>query len=284
MSPPVGAVLVTGCSSGIGRATAALLASRGHTVYATARREQSLADLAAAGCRTLALDVTDEDSRQSAVDRVVSECGAVGALVNNAGYSQSGALETLELDDVRRQFETNVFGPLELCRLVLPGMRRAGRGRIVNVGSMGGRLSFPGAAWYHASKYALEALSDVLRFEVAGFGIQVVLVEPGIIRTEFSATAAGELAEVSPDDGRYAGFDAQVAATTVNAYERGLTARLGGGPDSVARVIEKALGARNPRPRYLVTPSARLFVGLHAVLPDRVWDRVVASSYPRPRG
>jgi NAD(P)-dependent dehydrogenase (short-subunit alcohol dehydrogenase family) len=161
-------------------------------------------------------------------------------------------------------------------------MRRAGRGRIVNVGSMGGKLSFPGAAWYHASKYALEALSDVLRFEVAGFGIQVSLIEPGIIRTEFSATAAGELAEISPDDGPYAGFDAHVAATTVNAYERGALARLGGGPGDVARAIEKALSAGSAKPRYLVTPSARLLVGLHAVLPDRLWDRMLASSYPRP--
>ena len=147
---------------------------------------------------------------------------------------------------------------------------------------MGGKLTFPGAAWYHASKYALEALSDVLRFEVAGFGVQVSLIEPGIIRTEFSATAAGELAEISPDDGAYAGFDAHVAAATVNAYERGPLARLGGEPGDVARVIEKALRARASRPRYLVTPSARLLVGLHALLPDRLWDRMVGSSYPRP--
>lgn len=188
----------------------------------------------------------------------------------------------MPLDRVRRQFETNVFGPIELCRLVLPGMRRERQGRIVNVSSMGGRLTFPGAATYHASKYALEAFSDVLRFEVAGFGIKVVLVEPGIIRTEFSATAAGELAEASPDEGPYVGFDAYVAAATVNAYERGLMARLGGEPKSVARAIEKALVARRPRTRYLVTPSARLMVGLHSLLPDRLWDQMLASSYPRP--
>ena len=140
MSSSVGAVLVTGCSSGIGEATAALLARQGHTVYATARNAQSLAGLQAAGCRTLSLDVTDEDSRRAAVDAVVSETGAVGALVNNAGYSQSGALETLALDDVRRQFETNVFGLLRMCQLVLPSMRQRGKGRIVNVSSMGGEL------------------------------------------------------------------------------------------------------------------------------------------------
>ena len=253
-------------------------------MYASARRLESIEDLRAGGCELLELDVTDDASRRAAVATIEARDGFVVALVNNAGYSQSGAVESVPLERVRRQFETNVFGPLELCRLVLPGMRRRAPGRIVNVSSMGGRLTFPGAAAYHASKYALEALSDALRFEVAGFGIQVVLIEPGIIRTEFSATAAGELAEISPDDGPYAAFDATVAATTVNAYERGPLARLGGEPDSVARAIEKALGAGNPRPRYLVTPSAHLLVGLHGLLPDRLWDQLVASSYPRPDG
>ena len=251
-------------------------------MYASARRLDSIAELRAAGCELIELDVTDDTSRRSAVAEIEERHGAVWGLVNNAGYSQSGAVESVPPERVRRQFETNVFGPLELCRLVLPGMRRERSGRIVNIGSMGGKLTFPGAAWYHASKYALEALSDVLRFEVAGFGIQVVLIEPGIIRTEFSATAAGELAETSPDDGPYVGFDAYVAAATVNAYERGPLARLGGEPDSVARVVERALGARRPRTRYLVTPSARLLVGLRRVLPDRLWDQMLASSYPRP--
>lgn len=251
-------------------------------MYATARRLESIEDLGTQGCELLELDVADDASRRAAVATIEARDGFVAALVNNAGYSQSGAVESVPLERVRRQFETNFFGPLELCRLVLPGMRRERRGRIVNVSSMGGRLTFPGAASYHASKYALEALSDVLRFEVAGFGIRVVLVEPGLIRTEFSSTAAGELAEVSPDDGPYAGFDASVAASTVNGYERGLLARLGGEPQSVARVIERALASRSPRPRYLVTPSARLLVGLHGILPDRLWDRMLASSYPRP--
>ena len=273
---------MTGCSSGIGRATALRLAQAGRRVYASARRLDSIAELRAAGCELIELDVTDDTSRRGAVAEIEERHGAVWGLVNNAGYSQSGAVESVPPERVRRQFETNVFGPLELCRLVLPGMRRERSGRIVNIGSMGGKLTFPGAAWYHASKYALEALSDVLRFEVAGFGIQVVLIEPGIIRTEFSATAAGELAETSPDDGPYVGFDAYVAAATVNAYERGPLARLGGEPDSVARVVERALGARRPRTRYLVTPSARLLVGLRRVLPDRLWDQMLASSYPRP--
>lgn len=151
------AVLVTGCSSGIGHATAAHLADQGWTVYATARRAESIADLAEAGCNTLALDVTDEASMRAAVEAVEAAEGAVGVLVNNAGYSQSGAVETVPLDVVRRQFETNVFGLVRMCQLVLPGMRRQSWGKIVNISSMGGRLVFPGGGAYHATKYAVEA-------------------------------------------------------------------------------------------------------------------------------
>ena len=184
-------VLITGCSTGIGRATALRLAASGWTVYATARQPATLDDLAAAGCRTLALDVTDEESMVAAVAAVE---GGVGVLINNAGYSQSGALETLSMDSVRRQFETNVFGLLRLTQLVLPGMRAAGAGKIVNLSSMGGRLVFPGGGAYHATKYAVEALSDALRMEVRRFGIDVICIEPGLIRTEFGSTAAGGVA------------------------------------------------------------------------------------------
>jgi NAD(P)-dependent dehydrogenase (short-subunit alcohol dehydrogenase family) len=177
MLEPSKAVLITGCSSGIGRATALRLAQADWTVYASARRPESLAALADAGCKTLALDVTDEGSMRAAVDRVEGECGAVSVLVNNAGYSQSGALETVPMEAVRRQFETNVFGVVRLIQLVLPKMRAQRWGKIVNVGSMGGRLTFPGGAHYHATKHALEAISDSLRFEVRGFGIDVILLE-----------------------------------------------------------------------------------------------------------
>ena len=168
MAEPSRAVLVTGCSSGIGAATAARLATGGWTVYATARRPETLAELEAKGCRTLALDVVDEESRRAAVDAVVEAEGAVGVLVNNAGYSQSGAVESVPDERVRAQFDTNVFAPLALCRLVLPGMREQGWGKIVNVSSMGGRFTFPGGGLYHATKYSIEALSDALRFEVQG--------------------------------------------------------------------------------------------------------------------
>ena len=169
------AVLITGCSSGIGRATTVRLARSGWSVYATARDPSSIATLEGPNCRTLRLDVTDPDSIGEAVAAVEKESGTVGALINNAGYSQSGAVEDVPMHLVRRQFETNVFGPLALIQAVLPGMRRAGRGRIVNMSSMGGKLTFPGGGLYHASKHAVEALSDALRFEVRGFGGRAVV-------------------------------------------------------------------------------------------------------------
>ena len=171
-------ILITGCSSGIGRATAIRLAARGHVVYASARKLAAIADLEQHGCRLLALDVCDEASMAAAVRAIEAEHGAVDVLVNNAGYSQSGAIEAVPLERVRAQFETNVFGAVRLIQLVLPGMRRRKAGRIVNLSSMGGRLVFPGGGFYHATKYAIEAISDALRFEVRGFGVQVVLVGP----------------------------------------------------------------------------------------------------------
>jgi NAD(P)-dependent dehydrogenase (short-subunit alcohol dehydrogenase family) len=272
-------VLITGCSSGIGRATAEELAAAGWTVYATARRPESIADLEAKGCRTLALDVTDEASRANAVRAIEEAEGAVGALVNNAGYSQSGAIETVELDRIRAQFETNVFGLVRMCQLVLPGMRRAREGRIVNVSSMGGRLTFPGGGVYHATKHAVEALSDALRFEVGGFGVKVVLIEPGLIRTGFAEAAVGT---VEQDDGPYAEFNAHVARVTASVYEEGPLARLGGGPATVARTIRRALEARSPRPRYRVTPSATVAIAQRRLTPDRLYDRFLSTQFPRP--
>ena len=178
-------VLVTGCSTGIGRAVAEELLRQGHTVWATARRPDTLADLADRGAHVTALDVTDEASMAAAVQEVESAHGSVGTLVNNAGYGEYGAVEEVDLDKVRAMFETNVFGLARMCQLVLPGMRRAGRGRIVNIGSMGGRFVFPLGGYYHATKYAVEALTDALRMEVKAFGIDVALVEPGVTRSEF---------------------------------------------------------------------------------------------------
>jgi len=279
---PSQAVLVTGCSSGIGRATAERLAARGFVVYASARRVEAVADLEARGCRTLSLDVTDEESMQAAVRAVCDEHGAVGALVNNAGYSQSGAIEEVPLDDVRRQFETNVFGLVRMCQLVLPGMRAQRHGRIVNVSSMGANFTFPGGGFYHATKYAVEAISDALRFEVKGFGIDVVVVQPGIIRTGFADAATHAIGEATPDHGPYERFNHAVAASTQSVYERGPLAKLGGGPETVARTIERAIASRTPKSRYRVTPSARVMAGQRALMTDGMWDRLMATQFPRP--
>ncbi len=275
-------VIITGCSSGIGQATAARLAKSGDwTVYATARKTGTLAELESAGCRPLALDVTDEDSMVAAVDIVKNESGTIDALVNNAGYSQSGASETLDVDDVRRQFETNVFGLLRLSQLVLPSMRAKGDGRIVNISSMGGKLVFPGGGAYHATKYAVEAFSDAMRFEVAGFGVKVIIVEPGLITTNFDQTALATM-DLDSDEGPYAAFNRKVASQTSDVY-RGPMKRLGGPPDAVAKVVEKALKARNPRTRYTVTPSAKMALATRGIMTDRMWDRAMRSQFPQPR-
>jgi NAD(P)-dependent dehydrogenase (short-subunit alcohol dehydrogenase family) len=274
------AVLITGCSTGIGRATAERLAGSGHNVYATARRLESIADLEGKGCKLLALDVTDEESMTAAVAAVEQAEGAVGALVNNAGYSQSGAIEDVPMEQVRRQFETNVFGLIRMCQLALPGMRRQGYGRIVNVSSMGGKLVFPGGGIYHATKHAVEAISDALRFEVRSFGVDVSIIEPGLITTQFGETAVGSI-EATSEDGAYAKFNKSVADLTASAYE-GPMARLGAGPDAVAHAIERAIDSRRPKPRYVVTASARVMLGIRRLMPDRGWDAMMRSQYPQP--
>jgi NAD(P)-dependent dehydrogenase (short-subunit alcohol dehydrogenase family) len=276
---PSKAVLITGCSSGIGHATAEELAGRGWTVYATARRPESIEDLAAKGCKTLALDVTDEDSMAAAVAAVEQAEGAVGVLVNNAGYSQSGAVESVPLDQVRRQFETNVFGLIRMCQLVLPKMREQRWGKIVNIGSMGGKLTFPGGGLYHATKYAVEAISDALRFEVRGFGVDVILVEPGLIVTGFGDAATATVP--GGGDGPYAHFNEAVGKLTTDAY-KGPMAKLGGPPEKVARTIAGSLESKRPKGRYPVTASARLMITQRKITPDRAWDLMMRTQFPTP--
>ncbi len=281
MATPSKAVLITGCSSGIGRASALRLAQKGWTVYASARRPESIADLADAGCRTLTLDVTDDESMRAAVAQVEQEQGAVGVLINNAGYSQSGPVEQIEMEAVRRQFETNVFGVVALTQLVLPKMREQRWGKIVNIGSMGGRLTFPGGGFYHATKHALEAISDALRFEVRGFGIDTILIEPGLIVTDFGNAAVASMDGVA-DTGPYAEFNAKLAKLTTETYE-GPMRHLGGGPDAVAKAIEKAISRRRPSARVRVTASARLAIAQRRLTPDRVWDAAMRTQFPQPR-
>ncbi len=280
------AVLITGCSSGIGEATARRLSAKGLPVYATARRVESIEHLREAGCKLLQLDVTDEDSMRAAVAAVGREHGAVGALINNAGYSQSGAIETVSKEEVLRQFQTNVFGVITMCQLVLPGMRAQRFGRIVNMSSMGANFTFPGGGLYHASKYALEAISDALRFEVRGFGVDVVVLQPGLILTRFGEAAAASMDSLPTDAdpaSPYSAFNATVAKASRDAYENPLFARFGGPPEAVAKVIERAIGARRPRPRYRITPSAHALIAQRKLLSDRMWDRMMRLQFPQPR-
>ena len=201
-------VLITGCSTGIGRASADLLVKAGYTVYATARRVETLDALADAGAHVLPLDVTEEASMCAAVRAVEAEHGRVGTLLNNAGYGEYGPIEEADLASVRTMFETNVFGLARMIQLVLPGMRAAGGGLVVNIGSMGGRIAFPVGGYYHATKYAVEGITDSLRNEVRGFGVDVVLVEPGAIRTNFEATI--DSSAVGDPDSPYAALVASI--------------------------------------------------------------------------
>lgn len=275
------AVLVTGCSSGIGRATAERLARKGWTVYASARGPDTIADLGAAGCKLLACDVSSEESVRGAIAEVEAAEGAVGALVNNAGFGLEGPVEEVPIDEWRRQFDTNLFGMVRLIQLALPKMREQRWGRIVNVSSIGGRLVFPGGGPYHASKWAVEAMSDALRFEVKPFGVRVSIVEPGIIRTKFGETAVATVTEHG-GDGPYAVLSKSVAERTAGAYE-GPMAMMSAGPESVARVIERAIKRRSPRPRYRVTVGGRMILVTRALLTDRGWDRMMRLAYKPPK-
>jgi NAD(P)-dependent dehydrogenase (short-subunit alcohol dehydrogenase family) len=274
-------VLITGCSSGIGRATALHLAARGYCVYATARRPETIEALAEHGCRLLRLDVCDEPSMQEAVHTIEAAHGAVGVLVNNAGYGLEGAVEELPLEEVRREFETNLFGPLRLTQLVLPGMRRQRFGKIVNVSSVGGRITTPGTGAYHASKHALEAVSDALRFEVRGFGIDLIVIEPGAIRTRWVDTAVHRLEGQRDPSSPYAELDGAVAERLRGAH-RGLLGLAAGPPEAVARSIEQAITAARPRSRYVVPAVSRLFGASGRWLPTRLWDALLRRLYPSP--
>lgn len=266
--------IITGCSSGIGRATAILLAERGWRVFATARCPEAVSDLANERITPLRLDVTDEESMVAAVNQVLAQVGRIDALINNAGYAQAGPMEELCADEIRRQFEANTFGPLRLAQLVLPAMRARGSGRIVNVSTMGGRVVFPFIGLYNASKFALEAMSDALRNETRPFGVHVIVIEPGSTRTNFN-TAATQNAQ-------------RFIAGTNSPYYRYLepfnrfiaqTEAMSSPPETVAKVICHALTTRRPHARYVATPDARIML---AILPrlsdgmrDALWGRLL---------
>ncbi|MDQ2836302.1 MAG: oxidoreductase [Actinomycetota bacterium] len=275
-------VLITGCSSGIGKAAAAQLNRAGYLVYATARRPETLSELAAAGCRTLQLDVEDEASMLAAVHQIQDEHGGIDVLVNNAGYGLYGPIEQVGIDEVRKQFDTNVFGLVRLSQLVLPSMRERRTGRILNVSSMGGRTTLPGGGFYHASKYAVEAISDALRMELKSFGVQVVLIEPGVVRTPWSEQAMQHQAGTGASEADpYRRYKDAVAQSFERAYS-GQLAKLSIGAEDVAKVIERAAGARRPKARYLISPLAKSLVTMKTLLPDRLHDALIKLQYKLP--
>lgn len=272
-------VLITGAASGIGRATAQRFKQAGYTVYATARKQEAVQALRQQGFESVMLDVTDDASMQSAVDHIVQRHGAVDVLVNNAGYSLPGPVEELSLDDVRYVFETNVFGMMRMSQLVLPAMRRKGMGRIINVGSVGGLFTAAGSTAYHMTKHAVKSLSDGMRAEVAGFGVDVILIEPGGVATDFVYTANRHLQPDAPGS-PYRAFKANIVKNSESMFE-GNTARWGIlKPDQVAATIVRAAQAERPRTRYKVGVLARVMPVMLGLMTDRQVDRMWLRQFP----
>ncbi|WP_265108042.1 SDR family oxidoreductase [Halosolutus halophilus] len=261
-------VLITGCSSGIGRATAEAFLAENWQVIATARNADDIAELADAGCTTLELDVTDPDQVASVVEETVDRGGAIDCLVNNAGYAQMGPIEDVSTVDLHRQFDVNVYGPHRLARAALPHMRAQGEGRIVNVSSVAGRVSLPGSGAYSGSKHALEAMSDALRSEVEEFGIDVVLVEPGPVETNFSDRADEELPEADRTPAYEKLYEIYDDAQLIGGGRGGPFAST---PEDVAAAILEAGTCPEPPARYPVGPLGQF--GVYArYLPDRFRD------------
>ena len=260
-------VLVTGASSGIGRETAILLAKTGHVVYGAARRLEKLQELSKYGVILLVLDVTKEYSCQNALQQILNQQGTLDILINNAGYGSYGAVEDVPLTEAQRQLDVNVFGAIRLTQMVLPLFRRQHRGRVIMISSIAGRLTGPFGGWYHASKYALEALSDALRMETAGQGIWVSIVEPGLVRTPWGHIAADHLA-ASARRGPYARLAEQAARGIHRLYDKKwLTS-----PADVAKTIFLTVNAAQPQARYLCGKDAYLLLALHTLLPTGLYD------------
>ena len=270
--------LVTGASSGIGEATAAKLASIGYTVYGAARRTDRLQGLAAEGILPLGMDVTDEESMKAGVARIMAEAGRIDVLVNNAGYGSYGAIEDVPIDEGRRQFEVNVFGAMNLAQLVLPHMRAQKSGTIVNITSMGGKIYTPLGGWYHGTKFALEALSDCLRLEVAPFGINVVVIEPGGIATEWGGIAAANLEKTSGHGPYKAQADAVAASLRSEA-----NASRNSPPSVISEAIAQAVTARRPKTRYAVGFGARPLIAARGLLSDKKFDALISRATGLPR-
>jgi len=264
-------VLVTGASAGIGKATAKLLLENGFTVYAAARRTEKMQDLSELGGKILCMDLTNDDSIQKGVDEILKTEGSIDILVNNAGYGSYGALEDVPISEAKQQFEVNIFGLARLIQLVLPSMRKQGSGRIINVSSMGGEFGEPHGAWYHATKFALEGLSDSLRMELKQFGIDVVVIQPGAILTEWNHIARENLLKVSGNTA-YKGL-AQKHVTLLRKADD-----TGSNPIVIATTIVKAITSVHPKTRYAAGEGAKIILFLKRILSDRLFDRLLLSQ------
>lgn len=266
-------ILITGASSGMGYETARILAEQGHRVYGAARRVQRIEELAQYGVQALPLDITDEASIIACVKEIIAREGRIDVLINNAGYGYFGAIEDIPMSDAKHQFEVNIFGLARMTQEVLPYMRKQHSGRIVNLASVAGHVTLAFGAWYNATKYALEAFSDALRMEVKPFGIDVVIIEPGAIRTDWGIIAADHLRD-SSKDGAYE----QTATRMAEGLRKLYLSNMPTDPGVISRKIARAAVCRRPRTRYLTGRGAKLMVFLHTVLPTRWWDAIVVRA------
>ncbi len=263
-------VLITGASSGIGYDAALTLARQGHKVYAAARRLELMEPLRSEGVVPIRMDVTDEQSMQEGINQVLDAEGCIDVLVNNAGYGYFGAIENVSMEEARRQLEVNVFGLARLCQLVLPVMRRQGSGRIVNTSSIAGKIVLPFGGWYHVSKFSVEALSDALRIEMKPFGINVIMVEPGGIKTDWGIIAARHLKESSSGTP----YELQ-AVSEADLMHKAYSGNWLSSPRVITRAISKAVNRRCPRARYRTGRFSHLGVFIHWLLPARWWDALM---------
>jgi short-subunit dehydrogenase len=264
-------VLVTGASAGIGKATAILLAQNGYKVYGAARRTEKMEDLISYGIKPIALDVTKEESITACVEQIFKEVGSIDILVNNAGFGSYGAIEDVTMQDAKYQLEVNVFGAMRLTQLVLPQMRQNKYGKIVNLSSVGGKIASPLGGWYHASKFAIEALSDAMRLEVKDFGIDVIVIQPGGTKSEWGDIAVESLMRVSGKTA-YAGL--------VTAFEKSFKKLAGNVPEPIviAELIKKGIEAKNPKTRYAGGYMAKPMLFLRSILSDKRFDSIIMSQ------
>lgn len=265
-------ILITGASSGIGYQTAKNLSDQGHTVYGAARRLDKLEALQSFGVRPIRMDVTDDDSLESAVNEIIKNEGRIDVLINNAGYGSYGAIEDVTIAEAKKQFDVNLFGMARLTQLVLPYMRKQHSGKIINTSSMGGRLVSYMGAWYHATKYAVEAFSDALRMETADFGIKVSLIEPGGIKTNWGFIAADNL-EKSAQGGAYE----QQAIKTARGMRKQYNSKMLSDPQVISKAIARAVNSKHPKSRYLIGFGAKPLVFIKTILPTRSFDFIMKN-------